>query len=525
MLPSTSCCEIKRFEQESAKKCLMTENPSFTTLCFQGPFVYFGNSFYASNSIPVSSWSLSNEIVEVDPLALLSLNRIDLAAKIRLAKHLLGTLKDNSAVTRCVETENVIKNHSSTELGSEDKQSVEDYVRSYWNKICSIRTRGYNAVIPVSKSGTPLTGSHGLAASIALNLPKVPVVFTDLPDKIYDSDFFLKRGLSPRTIDKLVLDHVIFSKDASVFLSWPRNSNTDRQRMQSFVYAQAKRGVAKLSLKVSRKGFQGVALNVYESEDWIGSPLNRYVGARKKASQVGGLFLGHKSLHIYVTDNVDQANLNEGLKGILKGGKDAFFLSDSTEKATALLRVLLNKNSKMLFSRGDPLRYKSNLIRIKELREQPNSETALIESSTVLGLHGLRKPNDLDFISYSTNLAESKFESNIQCHNKGYFETLNHDWESLRLLIEDESNHFVFHRMKFLSLEGLISNNKRSRSWLKKIDILLVRGIEAKFAVKGPLIFVAFFISKIRVAFSPIANFLVKNVPDEIQNILRKILN
>lgn len=503
----------------------MTENPVFPTLPFQGPFVNFGNDFYTNNSIAVSSWSLLNEIVEVDPLSLLSINRIDLAAKIRLAKHLLGALNDDSAVARCIETENVIKNRSFPELGSEDMQSAEDYVRSYWNKISSIRTLGHNAVIPVSKSGIPLSGSHGLAASIALNLPTVPVVFTDLPDKIYDSDFFLKRGLSPGTIDKLVMDHVIFSKNVSVFLSWPRNSNSDRQRMQSFLHSQAKRGVAKLSIKVSKKGFQGVALNVYESEDWIGSPLNRYVGARKKASQLGGLFLGHKRLDIYVTENVDQTNLHEELKGILKGGKDAFFLSDSTENAIAVLRVLLNENSKMLFSRGDPLKYKSNLIRIKELREKLNSETALIESSTVLGLHGLRKPNDLDFISYSKDLAESKFESNIQCHNNGYFETLNHDWKSLRVLIEDESKHFVFHGMKFLSLEGLISNNKRSKSWLKKLDILLVRGIKAKFAVRVPLLFLAFFIGNFRLAFRPIANFLVKNVPDKIQNILRQILN
>lgn len=504
----------------------MQGGESFQLQSSEGPLIYFGRSFYANNRVPLSDWLPTRQIIEVDPVQLLSLNRIDIGVKIKLAKHMLGKLEDQSAKIRYLETIRAFTNGSFREPGNKNKKSADSYLQSFWETISSMRAHGFrSSVIAVSETGSPVDGSHRLAAAIALNIRKVPIAFTNVREKIYDSEYFLRRGLDSKTVEKLVLDHVSFAEGASIFLSWPGNDNLERKRIHSFISSRATQGVAKLSLRVSRRGLEGIVLNVYASESWVGSPLNRYKGIRKKSRKVAGVFLGQKPLDIYVTEKIDESSFKTEMREFLRRGQDAIHSSDSTQEAKDLLSLLLSENSKILYRHGAPLKYKSTLVRIAKLKERQDSDTAMVVSSTVIGLLGLRKPNDLDFITYSESLANSKFELKIESHNHVYLGRYNHTLESLRRFIEDDSNYFVFNGIKFLSTEGLISDNKKRKHWTKKIDTFLLRLVRVKNAVGGPLLLTAFFIRGFREIRIPIQRFVVRHMPEEIKRRLRKFLS
>lgn len=87
------------------------------------------------------------------------------------------------------------------------KKNKQDFIDNFNKLIGSIRKKGFSeTIIPISKTGIPIDGSHRLAICLYFNI-KVSFVVFDLLDGKYDRDFFCERGMKKsyiKIIDDLV---------------------------------------------------------------------------------------------------------------------------------------------------------------------------------------------------------------------------------------------------------------------------------------------------------------------------------
>lgn len=74
------------------------------------------------------------------------------------------------------------------------KSNPDDFIDNFNILIESIKTEGLNNVIPISKTGIPIDGSHRLAICLYLKI-KISFLVFDLLDAKYNKEFFINRGM------------------------------------------------------------------------------------------------------------------------------------------------------------------------------------------------------------------------------------------------------------------------------------------------------------------------------------------
>lgn len=87
------------------------------------------------------------------------------------------------------------------------KNSSNDFINNFNILIESIKLKGFNdTIIPVSKTGIPIDGSHRLAICLYFKI-NIPFIVFDLLDAKYDKDFFLNRGMDEKYT--IIIDNLI----------------------------------------------------------------------------------------------------------------------------------------------------------------------------------------------------------------------------------------------------------------------------------------------------------------------------
>lgn len=90
------------------------------------------------------------------------------------------------------------------------KKNKKDFIDGFNKLIDSIRKKGFSeTIIPISKTGIPIDGSHRLAICLYFNI-KVSFVVFDLLDGKYDKDFFCERGMNKNYIK--IIDDLVKNK-------------------------------------------------------------------------------------------------------------------------------------------------------------------------------------------------------------------------------------------------------------------------------------------------------------------------
>lgn len=147
--------------------------------------------------------------------------------------------------------------------------------------------------------------------------------------------------------------------------------------------------------------------------------------------------------------------LKEHIRSIFGIANHSIHISDTPEEAMEMTRVLCNRNSVDLLQYGHPGRFSElipGLDRVKRAAENAGVKngTYVIDSSSVLGLYGLRKTRDIDFI------ARSHREEEVMRINTGadsHHEYLPQYGVSADDLILNPRNYFWFRNIKLTSLE------------------------------------------------------------------------
>ncbi|WP_044408467.1 hypothetical protein [Thiomicrospira microaerophila] len=408
----------------------------------------------------------------IAPSSLVRPARLDLLSKITYAQeYIKGTLTEQAIF----DYKEFIKGFSLNKFteGDGSKSNFNDFRESFDSLICSIKNNGFDPIhaVPVGEDNTIIGGAHRTAIMVALR-QQIPIVRLQGLVANYDADYFKQRDVAEEVIETS-LTRLANYINASVFILWP--SMTSKQKKIALELIQEKGHV--IYQREDDFNFQGLHALVtmtYIGHPWIGSPQDRYAGAVNKTKEVYGKPSTLTTTLFIEMDSDEAIDLKIKIRDILSCGNNGVHCTDNSEETLYLLNILLNRNTRHLLIHGNPFYFKKYIESVMQYRQniinnQLSIDDFSIVSSGVLGLYGLRLPNDIDFVSLSDG-----YNLVVNENTESHHHVLQHDLQVFEL-IKHPVNFIVFFDIKVISIQAFILMNKHRQEQTKINDIAQVQ--------------------------------------------------
>lgn len=364
-----------------------------------------------------------------------------------------------------------------TEPGNEEKTSSDVFFKAFDELINSIKDNGVleeMSVVPVSPKGTIANGAHRVAIASYFDL-SVPCQNENY-ESVYNYKFFEERLLSPKYLDFMATRYIeTLDKEVNLLIMWPAALQMKDKCHRAVEYIESACGgaiVYSKKLKVNYNGLRNLMIHVYaDGFDWAGTIDNHFKGIQTKTDEC---YADSKQMIVYAieksSDEVMQ--IKERVREIMGISKSACHSTDSVDDAVDLAHLFFNENSMHLMNYGkvdyDEALYKRIIEFKNAIKEQVNGNNwrYIIDSSSVLGLYGLRRTNDLDYLTLCDEYLIDGFDDHSE-YVKYYAKTKDE-------LILNPENYLYAFGVKFVSLP-VLKTFKTNRGEAKdKLDIKLI---------------------------------------------------
>lgn len=174
------------------------------------------------------------------------------------------------------------------------------------------------------------------------------------------------------------------------------------------------------------------------------------------------------------------SRLKKKIEILLKNSDLDVYIMDRNDGSLNIAQIILNKNSLDLIMCGNLKKYPEidDLIdRYKKhiIKSGADLEDYIIDSSTVIALYGLRRSNDLDFLTLDDkcrSMDDDKIENHIS--------ELQYHQKTLDQLILNPQNHLYYKGVKLVSLECIRNFKKNRRDPKDVYDILLIDALRKR---------------------------------------------
>lgn len=431
-----------------------------------------GDHFCDSNSV---NSELELNMEEIEAKKLLVYNRLDLIPKIRFVEDVLAGEFRKFTKSDYKISLDAFSDGKFTEPGQANKNSFEFYVESFLNLIKNIKEHGFDpekSVIPVGENNIILDGSHRLSIAIVLEI-HVQIVRLENLSKIYSTTFFLNSGVSSTTVESWVSDYLSRTSNHATFILWPKLSTKHRDLALKIIEKSVDGIIYKRTDNYSKKSLHLITAVIYYGHPWTGSYIDRFNGCKAKARQISS---GQNNSLTSITVQVNE-DLVEGIKKTIRDslnvGNAGIHSSDNLDESKYISSHFYNYHTRNIFKRAKSLRYPLFLKNLFLFRDRVTDNNLclddfIIVSSSVLGLYGLRKPNDIDFLSSDSNfnLVENRVIENHH-HVLAAYNSSKRDY------LTESRNFIVFFGVKIYSIEEMIKSNKNRKENTKFTDIKL----------------------------------------------------
>lgn len=372
---------------------------------------------------------------------------------------------------------------SFTEPGQPNKNSIEAYMNTFDELIDVIGKDGVNeemSCIPVDVAGQIIDGAHRTSIAAYYN-QKIPCIFDgQLAKNKFNYAFFKRQYLEQKYIDYMVTKYVEEKgENCYVICLYPkamRDANAVR-KVDCLLNTEISDGgvVCSKDIKMSYNGLKNFMIQAYGNHSWCGTPDNQYKGVYGKLDPC---YDKCEILRAYVVENrdgnMDIIYIKKRIREIFGIENHSCHSSDCYGETLLLTHLLFNENSIHLLNHGQ-LDYDSNLLNElfgfkKELEKKgEDSRKYIVDSSGILGLYGIRKVRDLDYLTLTENLGADGLGSfdNHKSYVK-YYGTAIDD------IILNPENYLYAFGIKFITLE-LCKRFKQNRKEKKdEEDISLI---------------------------------------------------
>ena len=408
----------------------------------------------------------------IEPHKLITRNRIDVILKLLYLKlKILGAKK----ISKKIYQKHIfyITNGLYTEKGS-SKVSLKNYIDEFDSIFKSLKNSGFDSnisKIPLSNEGCISNGSHRLAASIYLNIPKVKVEMTDDEQHIYDYKFFINRGISKELIELAVVEFLDLTDNNFIAIIWP-SANKKLNYINEFPEI-----IYEKKIILNPRAAQNFVAEIYKEHKWVGSFENGYGGAISKVSET---FKDYTYLHlIFVKDDslIRVQKRKELLREKFKIGKASIHITDNTIETREIGNIVLNDNSIHFMKYGIPYKFSSIFKNLKLFRERLtkrkiDTNSLVISGDTVMGIYGIKSSDKVCYLSVQElNLEEKKFHNEIS--NINYYDDL------IEELIYNPNNYFYYSGFKFLTLDLIEKFKSKRKNHEDYLDLNLIKKINS----------------------------------------------
>lgn len=416
------------------------------------------------------------EIKWVDAKNLLSFNRIDIMAKYKYVEF-LDKGYDMSFVTELYfEHIKAFSSGSFIEPGQENiKCSFAKYMEVFDSLITSIKS-GFDSevsLIPLDKNNTIIDGSHRVAIAAYYKLQLPVVKFPEMEIK-YDYIFFKAKGLDLFYLDYLTSEYCKLKENICALCIWPIAYDPVRLTKIKTLLDATQKIVYKKTINLSFSALQYLFVEIYSGAQWLGSLDEGFPGALNYASRC---FNPKGRVIVYFLEDQtpeDILSLKESIRNIWGIGNASVHTTDNKLETMKVAELLLNENSIHLLKYGRLYKYVDFFQALNEFKNELKNNNCdlgdfIVDSSSVLGLYGLRRVHDIDYLSIHGEKCEGVFEkADNHIAYAGLYET------TLTSLIMNPRNFLYCYGLKFVSLERL-KIFKRKRGEKKDLhDVRLI---------------------------------------------------
>jgi len=393
-------------------------------------------------------------IRSLSPTDLLTSNRFDIAFKL----FYLDTINKEEGIAK-----ELYKGHIEAfslgkyaEPGNVEKNSIEKYYQEFAKISKDIGVRGFSAdesLIPISKNGSILNGSHRIASAIVANLPVKAITLPTNSDN-YNYDFFFKRGMSERHLDIAASKFIEYADNIYLAIIWPSAGLED-----SVIPKFVSNIVYKKNVKLNHKGAHNLISQIYYGEPWIGSEKNNFSGALDKLLECFRTYDAVKVI-AFQADTIEEVlEVKKNVRELCKIGKHSIHITDNKCESVRVSRALFNDNSVHMLNYADPNRYQhvhEDIERVKDFADLNGLDYCdlIIDTSMVLALYGLRQAQDIDLLCNTRKIKHTP--SGISLHD----EELRYYKVGKTELIYNPDYFFYFKGLKFASFNCVFDMKK-----------------------------------------------------------------
>lgn len=410
-------------------------------------------------------------VESVDASSLLTWNRFDLAAKLLF----LDTLANGNNINDDVYAEHIrmFTLGRFQEPGNADKNSLKKYKSDFAKLYIDMQKRGFDAslsLVPLGRDGSILNGAHRVACAIHLGLP-INCVRLDVASDAYDYLFFQGRGASASFLDRCAQRFVEASSQSYVAVVWPAGGGKTEE-----IERIIPKIVYKKQIDITWNACHNLVTEIYRGESWLGERHNNYPGAKDK---VLPCFSNRYPLNVYAfqAGSYDEVlAIKQKVRSQFVLGKHSIHINDTHLQSKDIARMLFNENGVNFLKFANPNKWTDTWVKLSAFKKfleinEIEPRDIVLDSGIVLAVYGLRRCNDIDYISA---FPHKSFESD-QCINLHNEELVNHQLTASEL-VYDSRFHFNYDGLKFVSLPQ-VALMKRNRGEAK--DITDRRMIEA----------------------------------------------
>jgi hypothetical protein len=362
-----------------------------------------------------------------------------------------------------------------TEIGNKNKNSIFKFINEFDNIFQSIRLGGFDksvTLLPLSRNGVLLNGSHRVASAIYLN-ENVACVQTEIDNPTYDYKFFQKRHMPNDSLDAAAIKFIEYANNVYLAFIWPSAQGFDEE-VESIIPNIFYRKSVQLSLN----GAHNLISQIYYGENWLGSASDNFKGSKE---QVERCFSTSDSIRVvaFQAESLDEAiKVKERIREVFDIGKGSIHTTDTAEEAVKISRIIFNDNGVHFLNHAKPNKYLSVYEKIKKIKEftiknQFDLSDIAVDGGMVLSVYGLREAGDIDYLSNNSAKYSSKA---IECND----DQLKHHAQDKIELIFNPKNYFYFNDVKFISFDKVYQMKKKRGCKRDVNDCQIMRSLVEK---------------------------------------------
>ena len=315
------------------------------------------------------------QIEEINARELLCPERLDLAAKIAYieARENGGDMHfAEEAYRKHIEA---FSDGYYTEPGDESKNSLDKFLSVFDELIDEFRDRGFDpskSLIPVGKNNIILDGAHRTACAIFFNKTVSIIRFPQF-EVNFNYEYFRSKRLSEEMLRYMAVKYSQYAQKNLYFACfWPVSAESKRPKAIKLI-SDKYSIVLDSTMVLSKNGLRNFMLQIYQHQDWVGTPENHFSGVMGK---VDACFApgGNIETVMFEGGNLeDVLAVKNQIREMFHIDKHAIHISDSSKETNLIADSLWNENSIHALNYGKPDYYPEIYSKLREKLTPPKA--------------------------------------------------------------------------------------------------------------------------------------------------------